>query len=502
MTKLPKTILAAILVPLSIAALYLYALGQWPWYALWLVGALYAYAVQGLPALRRRRGLFTVSLVYMVIGLWVIPLGRAFGLSAQPNFWLFVSFLVEIGLALWIWVLLRPRFIRRDTVRLGVTGLLRRPVDIALDDRFLHMHVLGPTGSGKTMGVLWPLARQDLAVGHGMLLLDPKGDLFDLAAGEAVRLGRTPIALGPQAEPAFGLDPFAGEPAVAAETVAYALFGAFGSRHEFYRSVGQAMLRHAALAIKEAIPEPTLPDLAEFLRSEEMRREVLLAARSPHLRAYFRDEVGSWSPRFRQDAFIGVQSALSQVLAHPWARQLFTTRPAVDFDGLLQRGEVLLLRLPEGEIGLGAQAVGAFALLLFQAAALRRQAGPPAFVYADEFQTFAQADFGSFLAQARSHRVGAVLAHQHLGQLGDELRAAVLTNARNRVLLGGLSQADLDAMRESLGRRFVATQGGGLRELPRFDEETIRRLPRGEAVAEVAAAGRMLPPVLVRLPRP
>ena len=501
MIKIPRSLLAAVVLPLSIAALYLYAKGDWPWFSVMLVGALYAYAVQGLPWVARRRPLYTLSSVYLVIGLWLVPLGHAFGFSTSQGFWLLVSFLVEIGIALWLWVWLRPRFIRQDTLRLGVSGPLRRPVDIAVDDRFLHMHVLGPTGSGKTVGVLWPGVKQDIASGHGILLLDPKGDLFELAVGEARRLGRQPIALRPQEEPAFGLDPFAGEAEVASETVAYALFGAFGGQHEFYRSVGQAMLRHAALALKEAMPEPTLPDLATFLRSEDMRREVLLQAKSAHVRAYFRDEVGGWSPRFRQDAFIGVQSALSEVLAHPWARKLFTTRPATDFDRLLADGGMLCLQLPEGEIGLGARAVGAFALLLFQAAALRREKGPPAFIYADEFQTFAQADFGSFLAQARSHRVGAVLAHQHLGQLSDDLRDAVLANARNRVLLGGLGREDLDRLRESLGRRFVTTPGGGLKETPRFDQEMIRRLPRGQAVAEVAAGGRMLPPVLVRLMR-
>ena len=502
MTKIARGALAIAALPLSLAALYLYAAGGWPWYAVLLCGALYAYAVQGLPGLARRPSLYYLSLAYLLIGLVALPLAHAFGLSAQPWFWLVAAVLVELALALGIWVWLRPRFVRSDGVRLGVTGLLRRPVEVALDDRFLHMHVLGPTGSGKTMSVLWPLVRQDIALGHGLLLLDPKGDLWQLAVDEAARRGRAAIALRPSDPPSLGLDPFAGAPETAAETVAYALFGAFGGQHEFYRAVGQAMLRHAALALKEALPAPTLPDLAEFLRDEEMRREVLLAAASPHVRSYFRDEVGGWSPRFRQDAFIGVQSAISQVLAHPWARTLFTTRPALDFDGLLSEGGMLALELPEGQIGLGARAIGAFALLTFQAAALRREAGPPAFVYADEFQTFAQADFGSFLAEARSHRVGAVLAHQHLGQLGESLRLAVLANARNRVLLGGLGHEDLEQLRESLGRRFVATPGGGLRETPRFDEETVRRLPRGEAVAEVAVRGRMLPPVLVRLPRP
>jgi len=493
MGRLLRPALLACALPLSLATIVLCFSGRWPWYPSLPVAVALAGAVAGAAPLRRRPMLFAAAVAYVALILAAEPLGRL--LRPLPPSWLWAGG----GLAVATLVIWRTHGAAEDlrpAVRLGTAGL-GRPVTVGLDDRFLHMHVLGPTGSGKTRGVLWPLVRQDIRLGHGLLLLDPKGDLARPAVGEARRLGRKVTDLAPATLPELGLDPFAGAPERAAETVAYALFGAFPSQHEFYRSVGQAMLRHAALALKEAMGDPTLLDLAQFLRDEEMRREVLLAARSGHVRAYFRDEVGSWSPRFRQDAFIGVQSALSEILAHPWARALFTQRPACDFDRLLAEGDMLCLELPEGEIGLGARAIGAFALLLFQAAALRRTEGPAAFVYADEFQTFAQADFGSFLAQARSHRVGAILAHQHLGQLNPGLRLAVLANARNRVLLGGLSREDLEQLRESLGERPSDARP----ERPRFSYETVRRLPRGRAIGELAHRGQIRAPLLVRLPR-
>ncbi len=502
MAKLLRPLLSALALPLSLAALALFSQGRWPWYAVLLTAVLYAATLQSLPGLRRRPPLYTASMLYLALGLVLPPLGHILGLAGQRWFWLLISFGVEIGIALVIWVWIRPRFVKPGGVRLGTTTGLRRPVEISPDDRFLHLHVLGPTGSGKTVGVLGPLVRQDIRMGNGVLLLDPKGDLWEYARREAERAGRKAVALSPKEDPAVGIDLFAGPPEQAAETVAYALYGAFPSGHEFYRTVGQAMLRNAAQAVKEARPEATLQDLEDFLQSEDARRDMLLQARSKHVRTYFRDQVGGWSPRFRQDAFVGVQSAVAQLTANPWARSLFSARPAYDFDQLLSEGGMLLLALPEGEMGLAARAVGSFALLLFQAAALRRTAGgKPAFVYADEFQTFAQPGFAAFLAEARSHRVGAVLAHQHLGQLDKELRAAVLSNARNRVLLGGLSQQDLEQLRDSLGHRFVSSERG-LREAPRFDYETLRRMPRGEAVAEIAAGGQLLPPVHLRLPRP
>lgn len=494
-------LLTPVALPLSLAAAWLFATGRWPSWAALLAGLLYLFSVQRLQWLRRHPPVYTASLLYAWLALIVAPLASMLGMARAPWFWLAMSFVVEIGLALVIWVAVRGRFVRPGAIRLGYAVGLPRPIDIALEDRFLHVHVLGPTGSGKTLSVLLPMARQDLFLRHGLFVLDPKGDLASAVAAEARKMGRTVHLLSPEAPLATGLDPFAGPRERAAEAVAYALSGAFQSSHEFYRTVGQGMLRNAALAVKEAVAEPTLSDLEGFLQDEDRRREILLAVRDQHVRAYFRDQVGGWSPRFRQDAFIGVQAALAELLGNPWARALFSQRPALDFDELLVQGEVLVFSVPEGELGLAARSIGAFALMAFQSAALRRRAGPPAFVYADEFQTFAQADFGSFLAEARSHRVGAVLAHQNLGQLDGGLRQAVLANARNRVLLGGLSHADLEQLRESLGRRFVATQSG-MREVPRHDFETLRRLPRGQAVVEVCAGGSPIVPMRIRLPRP
>ena len=104
-----------------------------------------------------------------------------------------------------------------------------------------------------------------------------------------------------------------------------------------------------------------------------------------------------------------------------------------------------------------------------------------------------------------------VLAHQNLDQLEPGLRASVLANARNRILLGGLSGRDLEALRDSLGRRMGvrvteaadgAVKSRTLVEEPRFSPHLVRHLPRGRAVAQVAIRGQIMEPSLVRLPHP
>jgi len=48
---------------------------------------------------------------------------------------------------------------------------------ISIGDARHHLHVLGPTGTGKTT-LLMRLILQDAAAGRGVAVLDPKGDLI------------------------------------------------------------------------------------------------------------------------------------------------------------------------------------------------------------------------------------------------------------------------------------------------------------------------------------
>jgi hypothetical protein len=51
---------------------------------------------------------------------------------------------------------------------------------IPQDDRRRHLHIIGQTGTGKSTTLLH-LISQDLAMGRGMALLDPHGDLAERA---------------------------------------------------------------------------------------------------------------------------------------------------------------------------------------------------------------------------------------------------------------------------------------------------------------------------------
>jgi hypothetical protein len=54
-------------------------------------------------------------------------------------------------------------------------GVSWRPVYLSAEERSMHRHVLGKTGSGKTTSILWPQVLQDSLAGRGVLVIDAKG---------------------------------------------------------------------------------------------------------------------------------------------------------------------------------------------------------------------------------------------------------------------------------------------------------------------------------------
>lgn len=489
--------------------LYLSYQVGWPWpltVALSVVLAGLAFASGILRPAWSRWALAGVALFVGMLGPWILDGRPGQGLIFAA------SILLEVFLGAWIWTAIRGRFIPRDglEIRLGRTGFLGAAAMIASEDRFLHVHVLGPTGSGKTEGVLWPMICQDLERPVGVTVLDPKGDLAERTVEAARSYGRTVVAIGPDRPQT--LNPLAGEAKAAAQSLVEALDKVFPSDHAFFRTLGRTLLRQSVLALK-GVPgtDPGLADLRAFLGDEDVRRQALVQTKDADAKAYFRGEYAGWSAKARNEYTLGLRSALQALADQADIARIMGGKDPLDVDGILERGDVLAVALPTGPLGEAGRIFGSYLLARLQAAAVARKGGAPHFLYVDEFQEFATPSFAEFLELARSYRVGAVLAHQNLAQLPATLRSSVLSNARNRLLLGGLSGEDLETLRDSLGRRvgMRVTEGpdGSVRsrtliEEPRFAPDFVRRLPRGRAVAQLTLRGQILEPALVRLPHP
>lgn len=325
-------------------------------------------------------------------------------------------------------------------VAVGRRGASERALVLPVADATRHLHVMGPTGVGKST-LLLGLIRADMAAGHSVVLLDPKGDLVtDVLARVPEERQEDVVVLDPTSERPVGLNPLAaeGDPELLAD-------GLLGTFHELFASAWgprtHDVLSSALLTL--ARQEQTSVALVPLLLNHPGFRARLSAGLDDPL------GVGSFWAQYEamseaeQRAAIGpVSNKLRQVLNRSALRAVVgQLTPRFDLAEVFQRPRVVLVSLAKGLLGPeGAALFGALAWARLWQAALA-QAGVPAsrrrpvLVYADEFQDFLKApvSFTDLLVQARGLGVGLTLAHQHLGQLGPEVRDAVLANAGSRV---------------------------------------------------------------------
>jgi hypothetical protein len=92
------------------------------------------------------------------------------------------------------------------------------------------------------------------------------------------------------------------------------------------------------------------------------------------------------------------------------------------------------VNLARGKIGgdsaalLGSLLVTTIGLAAFSRTDTSEAARPDFIVYLDEFQNFTTLSVATMISELRKYRIGLILANQHLSQLDEEVRDAVLGN--------------------------------------------------------------------------
>ncbi len=417
---------------------------------------------------------------------WQISLLVGLGLLVGLNgFGPFLLALTGIVLA-WRW---RRPFTADERTVIGRRRRWCYPVTLTATDRLLHIHVLGPTGSGKSSAVLMPMIAQDLVHGHGLTLIEPKGDLSLTARQVALAQDRTVLWVDPDDAKSPHYNPLVGPGEVAAEGLAWALEQTSTAGHPFYETLGRLELLYAVMAVKAVQPDTSdLGQVMRFLRQEGYRREVVGAVRDDRVIAYYREQIGRQSAAKAHELRIGLLNRIELLLVNPAVRNLITGPGDFTWDEVLENGYVVLCPFSLARLGKSARLLGNLFWHGLVMATYRRSVGDrsPYFLYLDEFHQYVSPDLGDFLALARGYGVGIVLAHQDFGQLSPQLRASVMANCRQRIVLGGVSGADEAVLRPD----FAPTRP--LNPSP-------RRLPRGAAWMERTVGGTVLPAIDVRL---
>lgn len=303
-------------------------------------------------------------------------------------------------------------------------------------DRLFHTYTLGKTGTGKST-LLETLIVQDIAAGHGLCLIDPHGDLVErvAAAVPPERLGDLQYLNMPDANQPFGYNPLHKVRPSLIPLAASGIMEAFKKHWEDAWGVRmEHILRNAVYALLEQ-GGATLPDILRLLRDKTYRRQIVARLTNKQVKDFWRLEFEQYSFRYRADAIAPIQNKVGALLADPRLKCLFVEplRP-LRFRRLMDQKQILLVNLARGQVGedtgalLGSLLVTTIGLAAFSRSDIPETQRVPFFLYLDEFQNFTTASVATMISELRKYKVGLVLANQHLGQLTDEVREAVLGN--------------------------------------------------------------------------
>ena len=312
------------------------------------------------------------------------------------------------------------------------------PFGIGERERLLHTYLIGQTGTGKSTLIL-NLAWQDARWGTGLCLIDPHGDL----AEDIHQLLETDHLYWNVADPDchLGYNPLkrvAGEhrPLVASgliETLKKQWPDAWGARMEH-------LLRHAVLALLEQ-SSADLRDLMRLFVYRGFRRQVTERVTDPQVRFFWKHEFPALNYQTSSDGVSPIANKLGAFLAHPGVRAaLCEPKEPLSFRSIMDSGQALIVNLAKGRLGADVSNVlgGLITSSIMQAAFTRHglpeAARRPFFLYVDEFQNLTTKSFAGMLSEARKYRLGLILAHQHLSQIDNEVRDAIIGNVGNLVV--------------------------------------------------------------------
>src|SRR5260370_20423070 len=310
-------------------------------------------------------------------------------------------------------------------------GARNRPLALRTDDRLRHLHLIGPTGVGKST-LIANAALQDIEHGDGVMLLDPKTDLAtDVLA---------PVP-APRAQDLIGLDPSAPD-----YPVGFNVLQVGRSEHERELVVDHVVhvfselwrsswgprtsdvlrtclltLTHTKAADGSAF---TLCEVSELLLSPTFRRFVTAQAGVPDSVRSFWSAYEHMGDGERAQVIGPSLNKLRTLTTRTSLRLMLGQSSGIDLADVFRKPRIVLVPLSPGTVRTEtAHLLGSLLMATLWQTTLARASVPaekrrPAWAYLDEFQDVLRLGTDTWLddmlATSRSCDVAFTLADQHM----------------------------------------------------------------------------------------
>ena len=363
----------------------------------------------------------------------------------------------------------------------------KQEVVIPCKDRFLHMLVLGPTGSGKTSQIILPMLNQDLQNPEaGVTVIEPKGDLAEKAYAMAQYYGRKAIYFNPILESCPSFNPLYGKEEDVIENIVTTFKMLNPDSAQYFQDMNEQLLRNALKVLKRTKGNnATLIDLSRLIsntggsgrklvqgefNSMEAPTDAIAKENEDIANYFLSDYFNEKSKTFENTS--GVRSQVAKIVSNKFLRKVLNPqgKSDIDFDNHLETGTVICISTAQGKLRDLGRFLGYFIILNFQSSTFKRPGNENTrrnhFLYIDEFQTYSNPGFADMLTQGRSYRVASQLATQNRaligmgsGKDGEDFIELVSTNARNIILFPGGNYNDAKYYSEQFGEIDKVTIG-------------------------------------------
>lgn len=353
----------------------------------------------------------------------------------------------------------------RSKISLGTTKQ-GKTVYIDPRARSTHMHIIGSTGEGKSK-FMEHLIRQDIIEGNGLCFIDPHGHLYN----DLVRWCETKhmldrerpkkiILFDPsETDWAFGFNPLRmSTPDISfhVDAMVKAVAKVWGGEDPDRTPLLKRCLR----IIFHVLAEKKLSLLeAGFLLNatdKTVRKFLTADTKDPYIRQEW-DYLNTLKPKPFRDEFGSSINRMIEFLNAPIIRNIVgQVEATIDFRKMMDKGHMLLVNLAASDkiSDDNARLLGTLIVNdLFLKAKGRPKGSRPFYLYIDECALFINEDIRRILDEGRKFGLHLILAHQHLAQLkkaGEDVYHAVMTDAKTKVIFGGLNTEDARVLAEQV----------------------------------------------------
>jgi energy-coupling factor transporter ATP-binding protein EcfA2 len=368
---------------------------------------------------------------------------------------------------IWSGLAAESAIMREETIHIGMRDGYGNqiPFGISLPDLRQHVYVIGKTGSGKTT-LLRNMIVQHIALGHGVGLIDPHGDLAEEILNHIPRPRTDHVVYFNPADLEFpvALNLLANVPKDERHLITSGIVGAFksiwrdswGPRMEF-------ILYNAITALLDC-QNTSLLGVNWMLTDENYRARVIRQIKDPFIKDFWEHEYASYDERFRREAIAPIQNKLGQFLLNPVIRNILgQVKCKVSFPFIMDNERLFIANLSKGKLGHDkANLLGSLLVTQFQQAAMHRANQPEHerrdfYLFIDEFQNFTTDSFAAILAEARKYRLCLTLSHQYVEQIPLAIQRAVFGNV-GTLLSFRVGNSDAEVLQKEFANTFRAQQ--------------------------------------------